>query len=442
MSKKIPEVMEKVRKEFTDGCIANEIKKSIATRVFDLMEYFSGYGFNRSHSAAYALISYRTAYLKANFPVEFMCALLTSEKDNTDKIVEYVKESKRMGIEILSPDVQESFNRFRVIGKNKIRFGLSAVKNIGSGAIESIVKARRDGKFKSLYDFSERVDLRLVNRKVTESLIKCGAFDFLGFYRSQLMAMIDQAIELGGKLQKERGSGQMSFFDMEDKGFEKTFDKPPQIKEWPQTQILSFEKDMLGFYVSGHPLARYETQLKKMSSYSTGELSKGQDNHEISIAGLITKVKHTTTRKTGERMAIFKLEDFEGSVEVLVFPSAFKLASDALKLNMIVWVHGRLNLKEQSPKIIANDVKFIDEAYKAIQSINIELSGIHEDNLRILKEKIANYPGSVPVYLNLSTPSSRNIQIIVGEELYVQPNEALLNELETILGDRKFSLTL
>jgi len=442
MSKKIPEVMERIRKEFTLGCFNNGIAKSLANKIFDLMEYFSGYGFNRSHSAAYALISYRTAYLKTNFPIEFMCALLTSEKDNTDKIVEYVKESERMGIEILPPDVQESFDQFRVVDKNKIRFGLSAVKNIGSGAIESIVKARKDGRFKSLHDFCERVDLRLVNRKVTESLIKCGAFDFFALYRSQLMAMIDQAIGLGGKLQKERGSGQISFFDMEDKGFEKTFDKPPQIKEWPENQILSFEKDMLGFYITGHPLARYETQLKKFASCSTADLIKAQDNENITIAGLITKLKHTVTRRTGERMAIFILEDFKGFVEVLVFPKSFQSISKSLKPNMIVLVKGRVNLREQAPKIIANDVKLIDEVYKSIQSINIELSGIHEDILRILREKLADYPGTTPVYLNLNTSSSKNVQIIVGEELYVQPNETLLYELESLLGDRKFSLTL
>ncbi|MBL7197542.1 MAG: DNA polymerase III subunit alpha, partial [Candidatus Omnitrophica bacterium] len=374
MSKKIPEVMERIRKEFTLGCFNNGIAKSLANKIFDLMEYFSGYGFNRSHSAAYALISYRTAYLKANFPIEFMCALLTSEKDNTDKIVEYVNESQRMGIEIFPPDVQESFNQFRVVGKDKIRFGLLAVKNVGSSAIESIIEARKNGHFKSIYDFCERVDLRLTNRKVIESLIKCGAFDSFGLYRSQLMATIDRAIALGGRLQKERDSGQISFFDIEEKGFKKKFEKPPQIKEWPETQILSFEKDILGFYITGHPLARYETQLKKFASYSTAELTNGQNNQDITIAGLIAKLKHTTTRRTGERMAIFILEDFKGSVEVLVFPKTFKIIAKSLRTNMIVLVKGRLDLREQSPKIIANDVKFIDEAYKSIQSINIELS--------------------------------------------------------------------
>jgi len=442
MSKKIPEVMERTRKAFTQGCINNKISKSVANKIFDLMEYFSGYGFNRSHSAAYALISYRTAYLKANFPIEFMCALLTSEKDNTDKVVEYVNESTRMGIEILPPDTQESFAEFRVVGKDKIRFGLLAVKNVGSGAIESIVKAREEGEFKSIYDFCERIDLRLVNRKVIESLIKCGAFDYFGLHRSQLMAILDRAIQLGGKLQKERVSGQLSFFDIDENGFKRKCEEPPQIKEWPQTQILSFEKDILGFYITGHPLARYETQLKKFASHSTAELSKAQDNQEITIAGLIVKLKHTVTRKTSERMAIFKLEDFQGSVEVLVFPKTFQMVTKSLRPNMIVLVQGRLNLREHTPKIIANDIKLLDDAYKSIQSINIELSGLHENILRILKEKLTNYPGGVPVYLNLNTPSSKSVQIIVGEELYVQPNAALLQELEGLLGERKFSLTL
>jgi DNA polymerase-3 subunit alpha len=442
MSKKIPEVMERLRKEFSAGCTKNGISKSLSTKIFDLVEYFSGYGFNRSHSAAYALISYRTAYLKANFPVEFMCALLTSEKDNTDKIVEYVGELGRMNIELLPPDVHESFDQFKVIDNDKIRFGLLAVKNVGQGAINSIIETRKSGKFKSLYDFCERIDSRLVNRKVIESLIKCGAFDCLGLFRSQLMAMLDNVIAYGSKMQKEKATGQLSFFDMKTNGFERRFEKPPQIKEWPQTQILSFEKEMLGFYITGHPLARYETQLKKFGTFSTADLAKLTDGQEVSVAGIISKLKHTTTRRTAERMAIFLLEDFHGAVEVLVFPKTFQVVSKYIKPNMIVLVKGRLNLREQSPKVIADDIRYIDDAYKSIQSINIELSGVQESTLRVLKEKLSNYPGKTPVYLNLNTNSSKTFQIIVGEEFYVQPSETLFQELEGLLGEKKFSLTL
>ena len=195
MSKKIPEVMERQRKDFVLGCTKNNISTTIANKIFDLIEHFSGYGFNKSHAAAYALISYRTAYLKANFPVEFMAALLTSERDNTDKIVEYVNEAGRMGLKVLPPDINESDILFKVVDKKRIRFGLLAVKNVGLGAAESILEARQAGPFTTLADLCQRVDLRLVNRKVLESLIKCGALDYFGLARAQMVASLDMIME-------------------------------------------------------------------------------------------------------------------------------------------------------------------------------------------------------------------------------------------------------
>jgi DNA polymerase-3 subunit alpha len=446
MSKKIPEVMEEQRNAFIEGCKHHsKIEKGLASKIFDLIEYFSGYGFNRSHSAAYALISYRTAYLKANFPVEFMCALLTSEKDNTDKVVEYVAESQNMSIKILPPDVNESFADFRVIDNKTIRFGLLAVKNVGSLAIESIVHAREKGKFISLFDFCERVDLRLVNKKVVESLIKCGAFDFLEIHRSQMMAVIERALEMGSKTQKERLRGQLSFFDSQNAqngSFKKNLEEIPQLKEWPQAQILSFEKEILGFYVTGHPLAHYETHIKKLTACNTKQLRELPDGSDVRIVGLISKVKHTNTRKTNERMAIMKLEDLTGDVEVLVFPNTFKQVSNYVKPSLVVVLRGRLNLKEEAPKIIASDISLLEDTYKNISSINIELSGISETILHMLKEKLATFPGKVPVYLHLDTSSYKRVQILVGEEFFVQPNETLITELSQLLGEAKFSLTL
>ncbi len=445
MSKKIPEVMEEQRAAFIEGCrIHSKIEKGLASKIFDLIEYFSGYGFNRSHSAAYALISYRTAYLKANFPVEFMCALLTSEKDNADKIVEYVNESENMSIKILPPNVNESVANFKVIDSKTIRFGLIAVKNVGSSAIESIVKAKQDSKFSSLFDFCERVDLRLVNHKVIESLIKCGAFDFLKIHRSQMMAILDRALESGNRTQKERSKGQLSFFDLQDSGngFKNNLEEIPLLKEWPQAQILSFEKEILGFYVTGHPLAHYETHIKKLTACNTKDLRQLRDGEEIRIVGLISKVKHTNTRKTNERMAILKLEDLQGDVEVLVFPNTFKLVYNYIKPSMVVVLKGRLNLKEETPKIIASDISLLEDAYKNISAINIELSGVSDTALLVLKEKLSGFPGKIPVYLHLDTSSYKRVQILVGEEFFVQPNETLITELSQLLGEEKFSLAM
>ncbi|MDD5496246.1 MAG: DNA polymerase III subunit alpha, partial [Candidatus Omnitrophica bacterium] len=311
MAKKTPEVMAQMRHHFIDGCGMNGIDKKTADKIFSQIEYFAGYGFNKSHSTAYAMISFRTAYLKANYPVEFMTALLTSEKDNLDKIATYINEAIRMGIKILPPDINESFADFTVVG-DSIRFGLAAVKNVGEGAIDSIIVMRqKQGKFKSIYDFTQKVDPRLVNRKVIESLIKCGAMDSLGLFRSQLSVMIDKAVEVADTVHKDRVNGQMSFFDRfeDEDNFKKTFQDIPNIPEWPENQLLAHEKEMLGFYITKHPLARFEKLIKTYSTSVTSGLRNLRDGEEVLLGGIISKVKFTTTRKTNEKMAIMNVED-------------------------------------------------------------------------------------------------------------------------------------
>jgi DNA polymerase-3 subunit alpha len=444
IAKKIPEVMEQQRKNFILGCIKNNISESVANRIFDLIEYFSGYGFNKSHSAAYALISYRTAYLKANFPVEFMCALLTSERDNTDKIVEYVNESNHMGIKVLPPDINESDALFKVVDNKTIRFGLLAVKNVGSGAVESIIQARGQGRFSSLEDLCQHIDLRLVNRKVLESLIKCGALDLFGSPRAQMLVSLDTILEFSSKTQKEKAKGQLSFFDagFSQNGFKSTLNNMPAVKEWPEPQLLAFEKEMLGFYVTGHPLARYAHELKRFTSSSTANLDEYDDGSEIKIVGLIAKIKQTVTRAKQEKMAILKLEDLEGVVEILVFPAAFQRAARYIQPNTVVLVKGRLNRREDAPKIIANDLFPMDEAYKLITGVNINLSGIRENLFETLKELLIHYPGSIPIYLHLDTPAKSRVHLVVGERLYVLPSENLMQEIESLLGEDRVSLVM
>lgn len=447
MAKKIPEVMEQQRRKFVEGCVKNKVSTQTAYKVFDLVVYFSGYGFNRSHSAAYALISYRTAYLKANFPIEFMTALLTSEKENTDKVVEYVGEATRMKIKILPPDVNKSFAKFTVEDKNSIRFGLLAVKNVGQGAIDSIVETRNKyGEFKDFFEFCERLDLRLVNRKVMESLIKCGALDGFGLYRSQLMSVLDNCLDEASKLQKERSIGQLSFFDsvISDKEicFKKGFSDIPNIKEWPEIQLLAFEKDILGFYVTGHPLARYSHLLRMFSSCSIVHLKDRTDGEDISLVGLINKVKHTTTRKKNEKMAILKIEDLSSIVEVLVFPNAFRQSSSYIIPNNVILLKGRLNLKEDQPKIIADSIMPIENAFSLVTAIDIELSGLRENIFETLKEKFNSHPGNIPVYLHLNTPQKKRVKILVGNQLFVSSNEALIKELDEIVGEERISLSL
>ncbi len=440
MSKKNSEVMEEQRKSFLDGCAKNKINKRIANKVFGLIEYFAGYGFNKSHSAAYALISYRTAYLKANFPVEFMTALLTSEKDNTDKIVAYINEANRMGIETRSPDVNESFAKFTMLSDNSIRFGLSAVKNVGQGAIDSIVAARNKyGTFNSLYEFCEYIDSRLVNKKVIESLIKCGAFDSLGLFRAQLMTILEKAMEIAQGFQKDRQNGQFSFFDRGKKNgkFKKDFHEVPQVQEWPENQLLSFEKQMLGFYITGHPLARYSSTLKNYATHSTQDLAHLAEGQQISIGGIINKLKTITTRRN-ERMAIAALEDLEGLVEVVIFPRVFAQGLKIIKPNSTIFIKGRINLRDKEPKIIAEEIIPLSEVQKNYTRtivINLSTTGLEEEMLAKLKTTLGRHQGKVPVYLGLVSPNNQQVQVEVNPEYYAEPSEKLVSDIEAALGE-------
>ena len=445
MSKKFPEVMEQQRKNFVTGATKNGVSSGTANKIFDQIVYFSGYGFNRSHSTAYALISYRTAYLKANYPVEFMTALLTSERDNMDKIVEYVNEAERMGIEVLAPDINESGGFFKVEEKNKIRFGLLAIKNVGRGAVESLIKSRQEqGRLKSLEDLCHRIDLRLFNRKVLESIIKCGCLDSFGMHRSAMFASLDWVLECASRTQKEKATGQMSFFDsgLEQKSFVEKPNGQSDIKEWPEPQLLAFEKELLGFYISGHPLARYAKQLKRFSSSPINDLTQYNDGDAVKIVGLITKIKHTTTRQKQERMAILKIEDLDGIIEVLVFPQAFQKSAKYIQPSNVVLLRGRLNLKENTPKIIANDLFPIDEVYNIITSVNINLSGLRENLFESLKTLFSSSPGQTPVYLHLDSPNKSRVQLLVGSELFVRPSDTLIQDIEDLLGEDRLSLIL
>ena len=440
MAKKHPEVMEKMRVNFIEGAVKNGVNKRIAEKVFGFIEYFAGYGFNKSHSNAYAMISYRTAYLKANFPIEFMTALLTSERANTDKVVIYKEETERMGINVLPPDVNESEMKFTVVGEN-IRFGLSAVKNVGEGAIESILAAREKlGKFTSLYNFCENIDSRLVNKKVLESLIKCGAFDCFKLYRSQLLVILDKAMEMAGNLQKDRSNGQLSFFD--NLGDSRTelkndFKDIPDIKEWPESQLLSFEKQMLGFYVTGHPLAKYEKILKTFSTLNTARLKEGAENQSISIGGIITKLKNTVTKKSNEKMAITMLEDLDGTVEVLVFPKTYENYGKYVRKDAIVFVKGRLSLREERPKIIADEITPLEMAqqkYTTALIIKLVTTGLEKESLFSLKDLLTKHHGEIPVFIDFNMPEGKKALVELGRDYSVEPKEELVHQIEDMFG--------
>jgi DNA polymerase-3 subunit alpha len=386
------------------------------------------------------MISYRTAYLKANYPVEFMTALLTSEKNNSDKLSDYISEAIRMEIEILPPDVNESYKNFTVVGKD-IRFGISAVKNVGMNAAEHIIDTRhKQNRFESLFDFAEKIDSRQVNRKVVESLIKCGAFDSTGIRRSQAMAILDKVLEMAGKTQKDRRNGQLSFFDDEhaDETFKEVFQEVPDIEEWPEHELLNNEKEMLGFYITKHPLARYERLLHAYSTCSVSKLANLSDGQEVLIGGIIKKVRTTVTRKKGEKMAIVTLEDLNNFVGVLVFPSAYRKAPDLIKEDSMIYVRGRLNLREEEPKIVAEDIiplEKVKEAFTKSVLIKLSTTGLEEQMMKKVKEAITKHRGKIPVYIDLISPGGRRIRLSTEKELTVYPNDELVGEIEEIVGE-------
>ncbi len=446
MSKKNVSEMAKMRDLFVNGAKSvNDIPFDEATYLFDLIDKFAGYGFNRSHSAAYALVTYQTAYLKANYPTQFMCALLTNEKDNTDKLVEYVSAADRMGIDVLPPDVNESRTVFRVSSDRKIRYGLLGVKNVGSAAIDALVREREEhGRYSSIFDFCKRVDLRTNNRKVVESLIRSGAFDSTGAKRSQMMAVLDQALNLGTSKQKEQVVGQFSFFSIgEDSGgFTKETEAFPEIPEMLQPQILAFEKELLGFYLSGHPLDRYKVEMGTFTNANSLKLPGMKNDSGVVIIGMIIDVRLTVTKRDGRRMAILRLEDLLGKIEAVIFPEVFDRVVRNIKDGAVVYIKGKVSIRDSRVNIMVDDLQDIGSIYNAVRMIRIDMTKTDPAKLRLMKQRLERFPGKVPVHLQIDTKNFRSVEIRVGSQLHVSPSEVLIEEIKSLVGEESFKFLI
>lgn len=360
IGKKKKAAMQKEKKKFVEGCLQNGYKKNIAEKIWALIEKFVGYGFNKAHSASYALIAYRTAYMKTKYPVEFMTAVLSAESRATSgpareqKMAQAVEECRRMNIQLLPPDINKSEAGFTIEG-NSIRFGLSAIKHVGSAAVDSIIQARKDRFFPSLSDFCRRVDLSKVNKKTLESLIKTGAADEFG-NRAALLSALPTIVESAQRIKKQRASGQVSLFDMV-KGPEEDTDKLPEIQELNRSEILAFEKQLLGFYLTEHPLSRFEESLKAKSTHTISELSHEMVNKKIRVGGIITRLKRITTRRQNQEMAFLRLEDRTGSIETVVFPKVFARSRQFLTPDGVILLSGTVNLRDQDISLIADSIQ-------------------------------------------------------------------------------------
>jgi DNA polymerase-3 subunit alpha len=428
MGKKDAGEMAKQRQIFMAGAAERKFPKDRAGELFDLMEKFAGYGFNKSHSAAYSLLAYHTAWLKTHYPVEFMAALLTSETSKPENVVKYIGECREINIAVVPPDVQVSAATFTP-AENAIRFGLAAIKNVGHNAIESIVKAREELKaegkagFSSLWEFCEKVDLRLMNKRVLESLCKAGALDSFG-QRSQVMAAIDKAMERAQRSQKDAAAGQHGLFGMfSDEpaaGASASEDALPAAPEWDEHTRLANEKEVLGFFVSGHPLDRYREKLRNLKVVDTATacemkpeppiFRRGQQEpqNEIQIAGVITGLKVAKSKRSGEMYAQASLEDTVGKIELIAFPQNYEKLAEKLRIDVPVLVRGSLRGEEEAaPKLAVSGIQALEDVkIKLPDALRIRVP-LHSPDAALLDELEALFkssPGTGKVMLRLEEP--------------------------------------
>ena len=440
IGKKKEKIMKEQRKKFIEGTIENGYTRELAEELFELIEYFGGYGFNKAHSAAYAYISYYTAYLKSHYPVEFMAALLSSQMGNSDKVADYINEARRMGIEVLGPDVNQSRVEFRVEGE-KIRFGLEAVKNVGEKAIEEIISTREEERFSDLRDFCERVDLGQVNQRVVESLIKAGAFSSFTAYRSQLLEVLEEVFSQAQSSQRKRGKGQTSFADLveDDEQFGAQEIELPNIDEFKEQKLLSLEKEMLGLYFSGHPLDSSLEQIKEERTTAIEDLTK--NTNQVIVGGIIISCREITTKNHRE-MAFLSLEDESDEIEVIAFPDTYAETKDLIAEDNLILVKGRSN---EEGKIIAKQVVDLKEDETVVQKqeesaqkvsekddkIHLQLSDFNLESLKHLQRILGDYSGTTPVYLHLVIKGHR-ISIRLDEKYNLDPNSELKEKLEEL----------
>ena len=457
MGKKKPEEMAKQKEIFLAGARDKGVDDKIAAQVFDLMEVFAGYGFNKSHSAAYGLISYQTAYLKCHYPVEFMSAVLTCDKDNSDNLTKYLNETRAMGIQVLRPDVDESDADFSVIaqeGEKYIRFGLGAVRNVGGGAVEAIVEAREAGPFAGLFDYCERVDAKRVNRRVNEALIKSGAFDGLseqlGLHRARLLAALDAAQERAAAAQRDRESGQTNLFGLiEEPASDETSatgEDPsiyPDVHEWEPRQRLAFERESLGFYVSGHPLDRYRSDLRLHANATISGLDRLPERTEVTVGGMVADYRERPLKSGKGRMAIFNLEDQEGMVEIVVFSRPFEEFEAVLKADEPLLVTARLVFdgdgENRVPRLQLKSAMTLDEVRRQKTSemhLRLIADATSEEQLDQLKGVLLQHVGDCRTYVHLCLPNRSTTRLVLSERYSVAPSDELMLKLERLFGEK------
>lgn len=449
ISKKQADVIAKYQPDFLKGAQANGITRDKAQEIFDLILKFGGYGFNKSHSTRYAIIAFQTAYMKTYHPVEYMAALLTFEMGSTDKVVEYIEESRARGIIVQAPDINVSdkdFTPIYVKNTGSIRFGLMAVRGVGEKAVEAIMAERsRGGAFTSLYDLCERVDLRQITRSTIEALVKCGAFSSIKAKRAQLLAVLDRAVEVGQQSQQDKRMGQLSMFGAAaTKSESKPPDSLPIMDEIPNAELLKFEKELLGFYITNHPLAEHEAALANYATATTRDVKTRPEGTEVTLGGMISRVKRTVTktgRSAGQAMCIVTLEDLEGQVEATIFAESLaeivKRHPQAIAEEQIVFLRGKIDRRRETPGVIVNDLFPIADAMSRLTRwVRVQIDQIDNATriLNELKPLFAKHKGNTQTSLTVPADGSRRATINLDRTWSVRPTSAMKDELEYALN--------
>jgi DNA polymerase-3 subunit alpha len=447
MGKKKAEVMAKERVKFVKGCIERQIDEKNAGEVFDLMEKFAGYGFNKSHSAAYALVTFQTAYFKHYYPVEFMAALLSTEVGSTDNIVKYIAEAKSMGIAVLPPTVNQSMTSFTVDG-GKIRFGLGAIKGLGEAALKAILDARRSrGEFRSLYDFCERVPLKQLNKKTLEALVRSGAFDCFQRPRAQLFAALDRAIDAAKSTQHDQAIGQASLFGSGSLAMSvrprEVYDDA--IREWAEGERLKLEREAIGFYITGHPLDRYKEELRRLGNASIAQLDRKGNRAEVVLCAVVSVIRERPLKDGSGRMAWVTIEDLSGSIEMSVSASLFGEAEAVLKADVPLIVKASVSIdrddeaEAETLRLRCLEVRFLSDARKdrtKLVELALDEAQIERQRLGELKKAFADFPGACPVRLTVRIPSTAEVEMELPGAIKVEACDALVDRVESIFGSR------
>ena len=465
MGKKKREEMAKQRAIFVKGCKEkNQITEKKANEIFDLLEKFAGYGFNKSHAAAYAIVAYQTAYLKANYPVEFFCAMMTNDMADTAKLSQYINEAREFGIEVLQPDVNESQVYFApavrgtgfqpvnsadkdtgqrpVPQRQGIRFGLAAIKGVGEVAVETILKARNEGgKFTSLSDLCERVDGRTVNRKILEALIKSGACDGFGQTRATLCAQIERTLGRAASIAADRQRGQSSLFGALEEKAPPMPESISNLPEWPQHELLAHEKELLGFYVTGHPLTPFAPILEKYALTNTTKLAELPHRSLTRIGGLIAAVQNGVSKKSGKPYSMVTLEDLEGSVQILCMNENYDKYRELLTPNRAILVVGEVNTGDDRPKIFPQEIMPLEDAPRRFtRQVHLRLHTAHlkPEQLESVRELVAAHPGKCPLLLCFMRPGGEVIFVDTNERFSVMPSQKLQQEADARFGEETY----